>query len=208
MIFLLIYSDEVFIFSKKMDDENMLKLDPRIFSSVNYSPLLNYIDLCDKEEIVEYFRVNGIESAVTEDCFGWSPIAYACYAGRNDSLQFLLDLGVKITDWALLNSISGSDRDAETLKILLKAGGNVNSVVESEKSYHYRGDTLLHRCVKQGSLACFKTLLEYGADIHAKNHKGQSPRDLVTSYLYRGDMLALLEEYEAYEAYKVKEPGM
>lgn len=176
-----------------MDETNMLKINRFLFSDgmipIIYDPIINN----DIESIREYIQSNGILTLESIDRFGWTPVDYASYYGYNDSLRILLEFGGVsiINGWVLLYSLIGSNRNNETLKILLNAGADVNfALSDGTKS------TPLHICARQGSVQCFRTLLEYGADVNALNHNGETPRDIINLYRYNKDMLDILDEYE------------
>jgi len=184
-----------------MDEENMLKINRFVFSQGNVPLLFDFIILNDIESIRQYVQTEGIQSIDIKVRNGLTPLEYACYYGYNESLRVLLELGADIvtTNTFLFYSIIGSTRnDTTTLKILLEARCNANCI-------GYDGRTLLHSCAKQGSIAHFKMVLEYGANIYAKNDDGDTPRDIIMKYGYNKDMLDLLDEYEHFH---IKEPAI
>lgn len=179
----------------------MLKINRFLFYEGNVPLLFDFIILNDIESIRQYVQREGIQSIEIKDRYGLSSLEYACYYGYNESLRVLLELGEGATDTNtfLFYSIIGSTRnDTTTLKILLDAGCPINCI-------GHNNTTLLHSCARQGSIAHFKMLLEYGANIYAKNDDGDTPRDIIMKYRYNKDMLDLLDEYEHFH---IKEPAI
>jgi len=67
------------------------------------------------------------------------------------------------------------EEQREIVLALLKKGANVNAKIDKNGALWHKGDTPLILSSMRGDLDVVKILIEYGADVNAKNDYGESP---------------------------------
>lgn len=111
------------------------------------------------------------------DDHGFSPLHWACFAGRTSIADMLLNRGARINatnmgdDTALHLAASHGHLDA--LKLLLKNKADVNVLNE-------HGNTPLHYACFWGHKECVEALIECGAQANLANVEGDTPLDKCT----------------------------
>lgn len=120
----------------------------------------------EEEHIIPGLFVRKIDGPVDVD--GCTPLALAAFAGRDETVRLLLEMGAAIPDdpdyglspavWACFG------RRASTLAMLLDAGASVEA-----KFYDM---PLLSIAAIEGAVKCVKLLLARGADVNACDEDG------------------------------------
>ncbi len=123
-----------------------------------------------------------------------APLAEAVVHELVPMIEMLIDRGAEITP-----GINGGDRPlwltvyrhdhTEIARLLLSRGGDPNA------TSWYR-TTILHTAASRGNLGSVELLLEYGADINARDHRGRTPLDHVGERTAnRSQMIELLRQH-------------
>uniref|UniRef100_A0A6G1SKF1 Integrin-linked protein kinase n=1 Tax=Aceria tosichella TaxID=561515 RepID=A0A6G1SKF1_9ACAR len=108
------------------------------------------------------------------DDHGFSPLHWACFAGRTNIVDMLLNRGARINatnmgdDTAL--HLAASHGHLECVNLLLKNKADVNAMNE-------HGNTPLHYACFWGHRECAQTLIEHGAQANLANMEGDTPLD-------------------------------
>ena len=101
---------------------------------------------------------------------GVPPIS--CAYWRNETVEYLLDLGAKpniaAKDGTTALMVMADEGDTNSLQVLLARGTDVNAVDKNGKS-------ALHFAIKNGSLIAVEALLTAGANASASNYFGTTP---------------------------------
>ncbi|XP_046776375.1 ankyrin repeat domain-containing protein 22 isoform X3 [Gallus gallus] len=104
-----------------------------------------------------------------QDSFGGdTPLICACKQGNNRIANYLLK---KNADVNLRNKISKTKQNENLVKMLLRAGADVNAT-------DYSGSTALHYACEMRNQAVIPLLLEAHADVSVKNQDGETPLDI------------------------------
>ena len=75
-------------------------------------------------------------------------------------------------DYTSLMSATGRDYD-QIVRLLLEAGADIHAIMKKS------GETALHVAAERTSVKAMKVLLEFGADVTAKNNDGKTSLDLL-----------------------------
>jgi integrin-linked kinase len=108
------------------------------------------------------------------DDHGFSPLHWACFAGRTNIVDMLLNRGARINatnmgdDTAL--HLAASHGHLDCVSLLLKNKADVNAMNE-------HGNTPLHYACFWGHRECAQTLIEHGAQANLANIEGDTPLD-------------------------------
>ncbi|XP_021256171.1 ankyrin repeat domain-containing protein 22 isoform X2 [Numida meleagris] len=104
-----------------------------------------------------------------QDNFGGdTPLICACKQGNNKIASYLLK---KNADVNLRNKISKTKQNENLVKMLLRAGADVNAT-------DFSGSTALHYACEMRNQAVIPLLLEAHADVSVKNQNGETPLDI------------------------------
>ena len=112
---------------------------------------------------------------------GWTPLHCATRHRSNpDIVALLIEWGADIeardvSGRTALHDAVRLNSDPDTVKLLLEHGGHTEEAGDL-------GQTLLHIAVQKTSLSTIGLLLDYGADILAKDNSGNTPLHHVASY--------------------------
>lgn len=115
-----------------------------------------------------------------QPCRGIYPIHAAAMNSNRRLLQVILNEGVApdrpddnggqtALMWVVDSSGLSRTRDVECFNLLLQSGADINA-----KSVQYQ-NTVLHHALSYGNTRLIKLLIEHGADIEARNKRGQTP---------------------------------
>jgi len=133
----------------------------------------------------------------------------AAYNGKIDSVKWLLDKGENANftfsntgENALhytISKTSDMDERVEIVKILIKAGTDVNQKTIAGKptlcfmrDAYLKGETPLHRAAAYGNVAIVKMLLDVGAEPSVKDANGDTPISWGSWHLRDANVLRLL----------------
>jgi len=118
----------------------------------------------------------------------------AAFAGNVEQVELLLDSGADIDtrnsfEWTPLILSAGNIYSDETAKFLISRGADVNA----KNNF---GITPLMIAAGSGRISIVKCLIEYGADIHAEDYKGETAFDKAIEMEFKktADIIA---DYEA-----------
>lgn len=126
---------------------------------------------------------------------GFHPLGYACFFGRRDVFEVLLDAGAELEAPArnpmqvmpLHSAVAQSDPDAALFlaQRLLEKGASPNVV-------QHGGFTPLHEAALRGHVELVRLLLRHGANPSARNSERRSPSDLAREKGHK-EVVSLLE---------------
>jgi uncharacterized protein len=112
---------------------------------------------------------------------GFQPLGYACFFGRREVVDVLLEAGASLESPArnpmqvrpLHSAVAQSDPETALVlaRRLLEAGASPNVVQQG-------GSTPLHESAFRGEVDLVRLLLRHGADPNARDSEGRSPGDL------------------------------
>ncbi|XP_059707549.1 ankyrin repeat domain-containing protein 22 isoform X3 [Haemorhous mexicanus] len=105
---------------------------------------------------------------VQDSFLGDTPLICACRQGNNRIVDYLLR---KHADVNLRNKVSKTKQNEHLVKMLLRAGVDVNATDSS-------GSTALHYACEMKNQAVIPLLLEAHADTSVKNQDGETPLDI------------------------------
>jgi ankyrin repeat protein len=152
----------------------------------NYGELLRACAYYGDVSAMRYALANGATLAA----LGQYPLNTAAFHGHWRLCQFLIDSGINVDDPVAetgetsLHSAFGLPHGPAyepVVKVLLVGGANVNAStipgVRTEAFTHSktRGETALHRAAAFGTLTSVEMLLKHGADVNAKDARGETP---------------------------------
>lgn len=126
------------------------------------------------------------------DASGDAPLVMAAYLGHTEIVKLLLDAGADLTvvdpgmKATALHAASYAGR-TEAARLLVEAG------IEIDKQGPYNGYTALHDAIWQNNIDTAKVLIEGGANLHLKNHEGQTPLDFAKAK-HRTEIARMIEE--------------
>ncbi|XP_065527940.1 ankyrin repeat domain-containing protein 22 isoform X5 [Lathamus discolor] len=104
-----------------------------------------------------------------QDSFsGDTPLICACKQGNNRIVSYLLKRNADVN---LRNKISKTKQNENLIKMLLRAGADVNAT-------DFSGSTALHYACKMNNQAVIPLLLQAHADTSLKNQDGETPLDI------------------------------
>ncbi|XP_052655914.1 ankyrin repeat domain-containing protein 22 isoform X3 [Harpia harpyja] len=104
-----------------------------------------------------------------QDSFGGdTPLICACKQGNNRIVSYLLNRNADVN---LRNKVSKTKQNENLIKMLLRAGADVNAT-------DFSGSTALHYACKMKNQAVIPLLLEAHADTSVKNQDGETPLDI------------------------------
>jgi ankyrin repeat protein len=122
---------------------------------------------------------------------GFSPLHLACFFGKIETADLLLDLGADVTSVARnpsevtpLHSAAAS-RSSEMVSLLLRCGASVNA-------RQHGGWTALHAAALHKDARMARVLLEHGADPRQRADDGRTAVDLAREK-QASDVLSLLD---------------
>ncbi|XP_050832194.1 ankyrin repeat domain-containing protein 22 isoform X3 [Serinus canaria] len=105
---------------------------------------------------------------VQDSFLGDTPLICACRQGNNRIVDYLLR---KHADVNLRNKVSKTKQNEHLVKMLLRAGVDVNATDSS-------GSTALHYACEMKNQAVIPLLIEAHADTSVKNQDGETPLDI------------------------------
>ncbi|XP_074882110.1 ankyrin repeat domain-containing protein 22 isoform X3 [Buteo buteo] len=104
-----------------------------------------------------------------QDSFGGdTPLICACKQGNNRIVSYLLNRNADVN---LRNKVSKTKQNENLIKMLLRAGADVNAT-------DFSGNTALHYACEMKNQAVIPLLLEAHADTSVKNQDGETPLDI------------------------------
>ncbi|XP_029887480.1 ankyrin repeat domain-containing protein 22 isoform X4 [Aquila chrysaetos chrysaetos] len=104
-----------------------------------------------------------------QDSFGGdTPLICACKQGNNRIVSYLLNRNADVN---LRNKVSKTKQNENLIKMLLRAGADVNAT-------DFSGSTALHYACEMKNQAVIPLLLEAHADTSVKNQDGETPLDI------------------------------
>lgn len=113
------------------------------------------------------------------DCFGDTPLIYACANNRTEILRLLIQKGADVRSKGkggrTALHLAAEKGHAEMVSQLIKSGAFVNA--QNEK-----GMTPLHLACKNGHIESAKRLIENGADIEATTENNKTPLYVACAY--------------------------
>lgn len=110
------------------------------------------------------------------DAGGDAPLVMAAYLGYTDVTRLLLEAGADVgaldpgMKATALHAASYAGR-VEPAKLLIQYG------IEIDRQGPYNGYTALHDAIWQNNVEVARVLIDAGANLHIKNHDGQTPLD-------------------------------
>lgn len=152
--------------------------DVHLIDEKGYSPLHwavgdNLLELC--KVLLEM----GVDVNITsEDGYSRTPLLIATAMGSFESVKFLLDSGanIELKDSEGIDALHRAvmNNKPNILELLLKAGANANGGFPDSNGY-YKENTLLHIAAIENYPEIANVLIQYNADIEAKNKTGKTP---------------------------------
>ncbi|XP_069652673.1 ankyrin repeat domain-containing protein 22 isoform X3 [Haliaeetus albicilla] len=104
-----------------------------------------------------------------QDSFGGdTPLICACKQGNNRIVSYLLNRNADVN---LRNKVSKTKQNENLIKMLLRAGADVNAT-------DFSGNTALHYACEMKNQAVIPLLLEAHTDTSVKNQDGETPLDI------------------------------
>jgi hypothetical protein len=116
--------------------------------------------------------------------------------------------------WEAFDGPQGKDRKLPILQRLIAAGADLNALA---KVSHHKGDTPLHLIANSGDVEMARFLVAHGADVSAKNSRGETARQSASANLktmlsfiddeggkHSGPIKAVIELLERVEKGKIK----
>ncbi|XP_040558427.1 ankyrin repeat domain-containing protein 22 isoform X2 [Gallus gallus] len=139
-----------------------------IWIRVNYQPICQAAYNNDFNEVQLLLDKNSNYLNIQDSFGGDTPLICACKQGNNRIANYLLK---KNADVNLRNKISKTKQNENLVKMLLRAGADVNAT-------DYSGSTALHYACEMRNQAVIPLLLEAHADVSVKNQDGETPLDI------------------------------
>lgn len=139
-----------------------------------------------RDLIAQGVNINEYDSA------GDAPLVIAAYKGYAEITKMLLEAGADVTvvdpgmKGTALHAASYAGR-VETAKLLVQHG------IAIDQQGPYNGYTALHDAVWQNNVEVARVLIDAGANLHIKNHDGQTPLDFAKSKRYT-EIAKMIEE--------------
>jgi len=128
----------------------------------------NTVSFAARNEDPRYLKLlieHGADISV-KDVYGRPPLYAAVERGRTENVRILLKHGTSIDSKAL--SMAANKKNPALLKLLLENGAD--KLIKEPALYN----PVLYTAALNDDLESFKLLLEYEADIHALNSKGEN----------------------------------
>nr|WP_223158783.1 ankyrin repeat domain-containing protein [Wolbachia endosymbiont of Pentalonia nigronervosa] len=132
------------------------------------------------KDVIEFFLSKGISVNDITVGDGWTPLHYAAFYDKLDTVKFLIDQG------AYIKAKAANDFDKKPMHVAAQGGSK--DVIEFFLSKGVNIDdtdqnncTPLHYAAWQGELDTVKFLVSQGANVNAKDNKGNTPLDLATT---------------------------
>ncbi|MBL8134314.1 MAG: ankyrin repeat domain-containing protein [Anaerolineae bacterium] len=125
------------------------------------------------------------------DSSGDAPLVMAAYQGHAEIVKLLLEAGADVTvvdpgmKATALHAASYAGR-TDVARLLVAAG------IDIDKQGPYNGYTALHDAIWQNNIDTAKVLIEGGANLHLKNHDGQTPLDFARGK-HRSEIARMIE---------------
>lgn len=126
------------------------------------------------------------------DSSGDAPLVMAAYKGYTEIVRLLLEAGADVTvvdpgmKATALHAASYAGR-TEAAKLLVQYG------IDIDKQGPYNGYTALHDAIWQNNVDVARVLIDAGANLHLKNHDGQTPLDFARSK-HHNEIVKMIEE--------------
>lgn len=139
-----------------------------------------------KKLIAEGINVSEMDSG------GDSPLIMAAYSGYTDITRLLLEAGADVgaldpgMKATALHAASYAGR-TEAAKLLVQHG------IDIDKQGPNNGYTALHDAIWQNNVDVARVLIDAGANLHIKNHQGQTPLDFAKSK-HHNEIATMIEQ--------------
>lgn len=122
---------------------------------------------------------------------GDAPLVMAAYLGHADIVRMLLDAGADLAAVdpgmraTALHAAAYAGR-TEAARVLVERG------IDIDKQGPVNGYTALHDAIWQNNIETAEVIINGGANLHLKNHDGQTPLDFARAK-HRKEIVALIE---------------
>lgn len=139
-----------------------------------------------RDLIAQGVNINEYDSA------GDAPLVMAAYKGYAEIVRLLLEAGADVTvvdpgmKATALHAASYAGR-TEAAKLL------VQYHIDIDKQGPYNGYTALHDAIWQNNVDVARVLIDAGANLHLKNHEGQTPLDFAKAK-HHNEIAKMIEE--------------
>ncbi|KAL7944010.1 hypothetical protein V8C42DRAFT_327507 [Trichoderma barbatum] len=164
---------------------------------------LHYAALEDRTEALEQLLNQGVDIE-GEDAQGATPLLLACLRGHVGTVQMLLNRGANPDHVAVESSryralhIAASSGNGTHVQILREARASENARLDAPRDTHLLRRAVLDPQRNSRYLEVARTLLEFGADVNAKNDHGKTPLHIAFEIENQGDkMVQLLLDFGA-----------
>lgn len=115
--------------------------------------------------------INHKANVNVQDEYGYMPLHYAVMEGDKEMMELLIKNKAEVNS---KNKYGYTPLDfaciREILEYLIQNKANINTTTEY-------GETPLHRAVSRGNIEVMESLIQYNANVHAKDINGQSVSD-------------------------------
>lgn len=148
-------------------------IDERGYSPLHWAAADNLLELC------KVLLEKGVDiNIISKDGYSRTPLHIASGMGSFESFKFLLDSGasIELKDSEGIDVLHRAVMNNKTniLELLLKNGANANGAFPDSNGY-YKENTLLHIAAIKNYAEAANVLIQYNADIEAKNKTGKTP---------------------------------
>lgn len=120
-----------------------------------------------------------------------TPLTWAAIESHKEIVKFLIDNGADVNSISTLGNSVLMFSDSAEITLLLLQSGRLTSINHQNNQQK----TALHYAVAKGDYAQVVALIEHGANINAKDSKGNTPFDMFLTFRLRYGQHILLENY-------------